>query len=329
MRVLRPEQAVWLLVVPAIWSVWYLHALYRERARRGADIRGNLRRLSRATGWRRELLVVSLASIAAAALALAIMRPQIFSERRLPEYERHDLVLLLDRSISMQAEDVRPSRFVRAIQEIQNFLKHKPETIERVGLVGFAGSSVILSYLTKDVESLLFYLEWIGEQPEPMFGTDIGAALNSALELTRKAGGRNKKFFLIVSDGDDQGAQLAEALSLTQRGQIRVYSIGIGGDRDATIPILDPEGRRTFLRDEEGRMVRTRFSEVTLTNIAAVTGGRYFRSKSGRELSAAIDEIVRQERRVVGWTQTAAYYDLYPIALLTAGIAVALLLLII
>jgi Ca-activated chloride channel family protein len=328
-RVLHPEQAVWLLIVPAIWSVWFLHASYRERARRRADIRGVLRRLSRATGWGRELMVVTLTSVAAAALVAAIVRPQIFQERRLPEYERQDLVLLLDRSVSMRAEDVRPSRFSRAIEEIQNFLQHKPDTIERVGLVGFAGSSVILSYLTPDVESLLFYLEWIEEQPEPLYGTDIGAALNSGLELVKKAGGRNKKLFLMVSDGEDTGGQLAPALALTQRADIRVYSIGIGGDRDATIPVLDENGRRTFLRDEDGRIVRTRFSEVTLTNIAQVTGARYFRSKTGRELAAAIDEIVRQERKVVGWTQTAAFFDLYPYALLTAAIAFAGLLLII
>ena len=93
---------------------------------------------------------------------------------------------MLDRSASMRAHDVAPSRFSRATQEIRTFLKNKPENIDRVGLVGFAGSSLILSYLTRDLDTVAFYLDWIENDPQNLMGTNIGAALKNALEVARK-----------------------------------------------------------------------------------------------------------------------------------------------
>ena len=94
---------------------------------------------------------------------------------------------MLDRSASMRAHDVSPSRFARATEEIRTFLKNKPENIDRVGLVGFASSSLILSYLTRDIDNVAFYLDWIEEDPQTFLGTNIGAALkNERRELTER-----------------------------------------------------------------------------------------------------------------------------------------------
>src|SRR2546421_619639 len=82
---------------------------------------------------------------------------------RVPAYERQDIVFVLDRSASMRAHDVAPSRFLRATAELRNFLRYKPDTIDRIGLVGFADASVVLSYLTGNIDSVAFYLDWIDE----------------------------------------------------------------------------------------------------------------------------------------------------------------------
>jgi len=253
------------------------------------------------------------------------MQPQALLTRRMPEYERQDLVLMLDRSASMRAHDITPSRFARATTEIRTFLERKPEGVGRVGLVGFAGSSLVLSYLTADLQTVAFYLDWIENDPQTLLGTDIGAALKNARDVERKDNRPTRKTFLLISDGEDYGGELARQVAGFRNDGLRVHCIGIGTDEEVPVPVITPDGREAFLRDESGRVVLTRFEESTLRQIAAQTGGRYVRSSTGGELAAAIEEIVKGERRVLGWRATTEYRDLYAAALGAAAVAAALL----
>src|SRR4029450_5228457 len=98
--------------------------------------------------------MLTLPRAAGGALAFALVRPQARLTTTLPQFEKEDLVIMLDRSASMRAHDISPSRFSRATEEIRTFLRNKPENIDRVGLVGFAGTSVILSYLRRELHTL-------------------------------------------------------------------------------------------------------------------------------------------------------------------------------
>lgn len=327
MKFLHPEMASWLLALPLAFGVWVLHVRAKRRFRHEASIGARLRALSRLSTSRRDAAALTCALVALGSLVLAAMRPQVFVEVRVPEFERKDLVLVLDRSISMRAEDVRPSRFGRAVREIKTFLTSKPDGIDRVGLVGFAGTSLILSHLTRDIDSLFFYLDWIEEDREPRFGTDIGAALASARELAKKDARATQKIFLVLSDGDDQGRDLPRVLRTLREEQTRVYCVGIGSEGEALIPVSDGQGAIAFVQDEEGRLLSTRFDETTLKSIATFTGGRYFRSTTGHELAAAMRGVVDRERRLLGWNASAEYRDIYHLALLAAAVAAFALLL--
>jgi Ca-activated chloride channel family protein len=327
MRFLQPEAASWLLTVPLALCVLYLHAFAKRRFRRRASIGFHLPPLSRLSTWWRDVTAVVLAVLAIGLLVAAMARPQMLLDLRFPEYEKEDLVLILDRSISMHAQDVRPTRFARAIQEIKTFLSQKPDSIDRIALVGFAGTSLVLTPFTEDTSNLYFYLDWIGQDLEPQFGTDIGNALANARELVRKDGRPTQKIFIIVSDGDDHGPELQRQVAALRSERVHIYTIGIGGEGPAQIPVVGPDGTPTLLLDEEGRPVTTRFSEVTLRRIATLTSGRYVRSITGTELAPAIHAAVQRERKVVGWTRTVEYRDLYRECLAGAGIAILLLLL--
>jgi Ca-activated chloride channel family protein len=230
---------------------------------------------------------------------------------------------MLDRSASMRAHDVMPSRFSRATDEIRYFIQNKPENIDRVGLVGFAGSSVILSYLTEDLDTVAFYLDWIERDPQTLLGTDIGAALKNAREIVAKDNRKTRKIFVVLSDGEDYGNELAHEITVFRQGGQHVNSIGIGSDNEVPVPIIQPDGKETSLRDDDGHIVRTRFEEATLRQIAAQTGGRYVRSRRAGDLTRALEEIEAGERRLIGWKTTTDYRDLYPAALAVAGAAIA------
>jgi Ca-activated chloride channel family protein len=322
-RFLRPELATWWQILPALLAALTIRFLYLQRQRRLSPVAPRFRTLSRRSTWKREAGVMLLAAVAGGALVFALVRPQAPLTTRTPQYEREDLILMLDRSASMRARDVAPSRFSRATQEIRTFLEHKPENIDRVGLVGFAGSSLILSYLTRDLDSVAFYLDWIENDPQNLMGTNIGAALKNALDVARKDDRRTRKIFVLLSDGEDYGGEVNRQLAVYRQEGHHVNTIGIGSDNDVAVPELLPDGREIPLRDESGRIVRTRFDETMLRDLATATGGRYLRSRTGGDLARALHEIEAGERRLVGYRTTTEYRDLFPAALAIAAAAIA------
>jgi len=306
---------------------WAIHWHATHAFRRRTPMAARFAALSRRSTWRRDAGVLSAAIVTAAALVFALMRPQVLLARRVAEYERQDLIVMLDRSVSMRARDVTPSRFSRATLELRNFLREKPEGIDRIGLVGFADSAVVLSYLTGDVESVLFYLDWLDEDPREssvMFGTNLGAALKSARDVARKDDRPSRKLFLIVSDGEDYGTELRDALDTFRAEGLRVDCIGIGSDAAVPIP-LPTEGEDTFLRDDAGRRVTTTFEEATLRRVSATTGGRFVRSTSGTELARALTDVAKGQRKQIGWRTSTEYRDLYGVGLAVAAVAGAAL----
>jgi Ca-activated chloride channel family protein len=325
MRFLRPDLLRWSLVIPVLVASCALHWRLTRAFRRRAAIDRRFAPLSRRTTARRDAAVFGAGVLAAAAVVFALMRPQVLLAHRVPDYERQDLIILLDRSVSMHARDIRPSRFSRATLELRNLLRQKPEGIDRIGLVGFADSSLVLSYLTGDVEGVLFYLDWLDGESTALFGTNIGAALKSAMDVAKKDDRPTRKRFLLVSDGEDYGTELEAALDALRADRYRVDCIGIGTDEAVPIPLTASDDEDSYLRDDAGRRVTTTFEEATLTHVAAATGGRYVRSTTGTELSRAIAEIVKGDRRVLGWRSVTEYRDLYPVGLAVAAVAAAAL----
>ena len=343
MRFLRPDLLRWWLVIPVLVASCGLHWRHTFAFRQRARVHGRFAPLSRRSTWRRDAGVFGTSVLAVGAIVFALMRPQVLLARRVPDYERQDLIVMLDRSVSMHARDIVPSRFARATLELRNLLREKPEGIDRIGLVGFADSSLVLSYLTRDVESVLFYLDWLDSDSSVLFGTDIGAALGSAMDVAKKDGRPTEKRFLLISDGEDNGTELKRALELVRAEGYRVDCIGIGSERAIPIPLVasdDALGRGTagagsvrsmssgedsYLKDDAGRRVTTTFEEATLMRVATTTGGRYLRSTSGTQLARAVAEAVKADRKVVGWRSATEYRDLYPVGLAVAAVAAAAL----
>lgn len=320
-RLLQPDMAIWLLALPAASACWLVHVFYKHACRRRAAVQERFAPLSRRSTTRRDVVVLALAILPLGLLGTALTQPQLMRERSEPEYERQALILVLDRSASMRAHDISPSREERALTEIRNFLRRKPDAIERVGLVGFAGSPVILSYLTKDVDNLMFYLDWIAEDQSVLFGTDLGGALTSALEVAHRDTSHTHKTFLVISDGEDQSGRVDAAVASVKAEKIRVHCIGIGSPVASLIPIGAEGGRELFLKDDDGNLLTTRFNETTLRSMAERTGGEYVRTTDGDQLLDAIEAIAHAEMRQTGVKTTTEYRDVFALLLAGAGVA--------
>jgi len=201
--------------------------------------------------------------------------------------------------------------------EVIGVFSRKKLSHDRIGLVSFAGSSLILSYLTEDPNNILYYLDYLKEDTTLSLGTNIGRALTNGLTVISKEveaspqAARNKKVFILVSDGEDHGTELESAVREVKGREVKVHTIGIGSKEGAPIPIAKEQGRPVYLEDNKGNKVIARLDERTLRWIAEETGGKFYRSFSGKELETAFSEIALKEREITGFKKVVEYQDFY------------------
>jgi len=276
-----------------VWAV----ARRRRRLRRLADAH-LVGRLARESSGGRRALGGLLLLAALGALALGAARPQFGMRLRNVRQRGIDLVVAVDASASMLAEDYRPSRLEAAKRELVELMSRLHG--DRVGLVAFAGKAVVISPLTLDYSAVALLLNAISPETLPEPGTALADAVRVAV---RSFVQRETKYkaLLLLTDGEDHEGDLEAAADLARRAGVKIYAVGIGNPSGEPIPMRDSAGRPAgFKRDSAGRMVVTRLEEEPLKQLARATGGAYFRAGPGdMELDQVAAAIEGQEKKEV------------------------------
>lgn len=242
---------------------------------------------------RRVLPVVRL--LALALLAVALARPQVVEKEQEIKTEGIDIMLALDISGSMQAEDFKPNNRLHVAKEVvAEFLGMVRN--DRVGLVVFAGQAFTQCPLTLDYDvlrSLLAPLE-VGLVED---GTAIGTALANAVARLKDSAAKSK-VVILLTDGENNAGQIdpRTAANIAQAFAVRVYTIGVGKAGGAPIPVNHPVYGKVYARNPDGSLVLTKLDETSLRAIADVTGGRYFRATDADALKRIYAEILDLER---------------------------------
>jgi Ca-activated chloride channel family protein len=320
---LQPEYFKFFFLLAAALPVWLLYFFSKRNARGRLGSGAPLYAVSRLPSLWRDIARYLLVNLALAALVLALAHPRLIREKQVPQQERMDVVVLLDNSPSMRAEDIPPSRLERALEIIGRFARTMPPQ-DRVGLVSFSSASLILSYLTEDDSNVTYYLDYLKDDASLNPGTNIGRALRSGLEVFSKeadprlGGGRQKRVFILISDGEDHGDELASAMREVVRQDIKIHTIGIGSLEGAPIPLAPENGAKRYVEDAQGNRILSRFNEVTLREIAEATGGSAHRSFTGQELDGFFREIVSQERKIEGFKKVVEYEEAHRLFLMAA-----------
>ena len=291
-----------LLVVPAV-------ILYLWRERRGQPVitvSSLARFVPASTGVRVRLrhLLFALQLAALCLWVVAMARPQAGSHVRQIDINALDIVLCLDISGSMQAIDFQPhNRLYVAKEVLTEFIHGRKE--DRIGLVCFARDAYTECPLTFDYDILIEFLEQIdfGDIPD---GTAIGMAVAGAANRLRESEAKTK-LIILLTDGVNNRGQIdpITAAQLCATLDIKVYSVGVGKKGMVKYPVNDPVfGRRFVTRQSE-------IDEATLTQIALITGGRYYRATDAEALANIYDEISELEKTPVQVEQSVRYEDLY------------------
>jgi Ca-activated chloride channel family protein len=248
--------------------------------------------------WRKGLLKNSLRLGGYVLLVLGLAGPQLGSQLVKIEREGIDLVIALDTSLSMLAEDMKPNRLERAKQEIVDLIGGLKG--DRVGVVVFAGDAFVLCPLTVDYNAALMFTQSADIDVVSKPGSAIGKAIEKSVALFPPER-KSDRVIILVTDGESHEGDPVGVAETAAREDIRIYTIGIGNPNGELIPIRGTDGSiGGYKKDDAGETVLTRLDEVTLQRIARVTGGQYMpATREGLELEVLYKEISGLEKQSI------------------------------
>ena len=302
-RFADPLYLLLLLLLPAlVW--WYATRAWRAAGAVRYSAVGRLRRADgrRRTGrWRH--LLFGLRLLALALLLVAFARPQTGVTAENVSAEGIDIVLALDLSSSMLAEDLEPNRIGAARQVAADFVRGRRN--DRIGLVVFAGEAFTQAPLTLDhrvVTTLIEELE-VGIIED---GTAIGMGLATAVKRLGDSTAESKVIVLLTDGQNNRGAiDPATASQMAQALGVRIYAVGAGTRGSARVPVDDPLFGRRYVS------MPVDIDDEALEELAAVTGGRYFRATDRESLERVYEEIDALETTEIEMTSFTQYGELF------------------
>ena len=278
------QEWLWLLVIVALLPLIYW--MLRIYARRKLSRMGNITTLQRlmpdyssARGW----IKIALLTLAAGFMVVALARPQTGSKLHTVESQGREIVLVVDVSNSMLAEDVSPSRMARTRYAISRLVERMNN--DRIGIVAFADEAEVLLPITADYKMAESVTKRLSPDLIAAQGTDIGEALEVALlSFTRSTKDSKSRVIILITDGEAHDSTTEAAIEQAKAEGAIICAIGIGTPEGTPLKI-----NGEIMEDNEGKMVVTKLGEPLLQQLAEATGGIYTRSRND---SFGLDEII-------------------------------------
>lgn len=305
MTFLYPQYLWLLLLVPVFFGIQVLvNKLRRRRIRRFGDevlVNALMPSYASAKVWLR----LSLFSLAFCFVVLAISRPQRGVRLKEQQMTGAEVIIALDVSNSMLAQDYSPNRLERAklaIAQVSEKLKG-----DRIGLIVFAGESYVQIPLTSDYVSARIFLNSISTMSVPVQGTAIGSAIDLAVNSFSDQSDKSRAVVVITDGENHEDDPVTAAKEAAEKG-IKVYTVGVGSKKGTYIKLPDGE----YITDEEGNNVVTRLDDKTLKEVANTGNGLYVQSTT-REfgLNPIIEDIQNMEDEVITTVTYEEYEELY------------------
>lgn len=281
----NPEYLYLLLIIPILAFIQLYFQLQKKKALRRFGNPELLEPLMPDVSKFRPALKFYLLLLALIALIFTLAAPQFGNRLQTVQRKGIEIIVALDVSNSMNAQDIEPSRLVRAKQAISRLTDQLVN--DRIGLIVFAGDAYTQLPITSDYASAKMFLSNISTDIVPTQGTAIGAAIRLAIRSFSNNEGINRAIIIITDGENHEDDAMAEAAKAAENG-ILVYTVGMGTNRGGPIP-LGTSGN--FLRDRDGNVVITKLNEEMLAQIAVAGGGEYI---AANNIRAGINNLVKE-----------------------------------
>lgn len=256
-------------------------------------------------GWpivRLILLIIGLSF-----LIFGIADPLIGSKLEEVKREGIDLVICLDVSNSMNAQDIKPSRLESAKRSIARLIEQLDG--DRIGIVVFAGRAYVQLPITTDYSAARMFLSTINTNIVPTQGTAIAEAIKIALNSFNFEDTHSKAIVIITDGEDHEGDVITAAQDAAEKG-VRIFTIGMGLSEGAPIPITDSRGKITgYRKDKSGNTIITKLDEVILQQLASIGNGMYIRANTSRAGLEVIYEEINKMQKTEFETKMFADYE--------------------
>jgi Ca-activated chloride channel homolog len=310
-RFAHPEYFYIFLVLPALVFLFLFNRILRNRNLKSFGEMELLEQLMPSISTGRPIIKFGIWLLAISCLITALAQPQFGSKLTLTKRKGVELIIALDVSNSMKAQDIRPSRLERAKRAIALLTDRLKN--DKIGLIVFAGQAYVQLPITSDYSSAKLFLESITTDIVPVQGTAIGAAIDMAV-TSFSPNFQGSKAIIVITDGENHEDDAVGAAKKAQEKGIVVHTIGMGLPQGAPIPMT--EGGNDFLKDRSGSIVVTKLDEPMLTQIAEAGGGSYIRANNAEVgLNNLFNQIEKMQKTEMEAREYSEYNDQFPLFL--------------
>lgn len=320
----RFENSDWLWAlagIPLLVGVFIVHYYTNKKAYSKLGSTRNLSQLFTLRSRSRMIWKSVLLTLAYVALVIALANPQYGTRMEKVKIKGAEILIALDVSKSMLADDIKPSRIEKAKIEIIQLMKQLRN--DRIGLIIFAGRAFTPLPLTTDYAMVKMYLRGIDTDIISTQGTDIGAAINIASESFSDDKNKNKALIIITDGENHEEEALDQARALAEKG-VSIHTIGLGSTTGVPIPVFNKYGSKSFQKDKEGNVIVTKLNEQILNELAAIGNGQYIKANnSGLGLNALYKSLKGLEKKDLEEKVVTEYEDHFQLYLWIALILIA------
>jgi Ca-activated chloride channel homolog len=304
-----------LLLIPALVGLFILAHQWKQAALARFAQLALMKRLTPEKLLQQQVLKWALFLCFVFFAVIALTQPRFGVKTEVVERKGVDVIVALDISKSMLAEDIAPSRIERAKFEIGRLIDLLKG--DRIGIVVFAGESFVQCPLTLDYGAAKMFVsvlstDWVQSQ-----GTDIAGAINQSVEAFRAQKSKSR-VLIVLSDGEEnEGDAVIAAQKAAQLG-IKIYTVGLGSESGVPIPVNKGKGNVSYKKDENGDLVMTRLNSMMLEKIATEGNGKYFHAGTSLDMPAIYGEIAKMEKNQLGTDRMNIFEEQYQVFLAIA-----------
>ena len=311
----NPEYFLFLLLIPVLIA-FFIWAYQRRLAalQRFASL-PMIKRLTPTSVLSRQVVKWTMFLSFFLFLVFALVRPRFGVNMELVERKGVDIMVALDISESMLAEDIAPNRIDRAKHEISKLIDLLRG--DRFGLVVFAGESFVQCPLTLDYGAAKMFLNAVSTGWVEVQGTDVAEAIRQT-DNSFKSKAHKHKVMILLTDGEENQGSAIDAARQAAADGIVIYTVGIGSESGVPIPVSKGNGNVVYKKDKSGDLVMTRLNSVMLEKIALETHGKYFHAGTDLDLVQIYSEISKMEKQDLGSSKVTTYQERYQIFLFIA-----------